>query len=52
MILKTYKAKKNMTEEDKQIEQWYAEYCEANGLYDHLTDKQIEQRYKKNYLLQ
>ena len=50
MILKAYNQRKNMSEEDKQVEQWYIQYCEANGLYDHLTDKEIEKRYRKNYL--
>ena len=47
MILKTYKHKDNMSEEDKQVEQWFRQYCEANGLYDHMTDKQLNKRYKQ-----
>lgn len=50
VILKAYQQRKNMTEEEKQVEQWYAQWCIANGLYDHMTDKQIDKLYRKNYL--
>lgn len=50
MILKAYQQKKNMTKEEKQIEQWYLEYCLTNGLYDHMTDKQLDKKYRREYL--
>ena len=39
-----------MTDEEKQIEQWYAQYCIVNGLYDHMTDKELEKKYRRDYL--
>lgn len=50
MILKKYKREKEMTNEEKSIRKQYEQYCESIGSYDHLTDKQIEEKYKKSYL--
>ena len=52
MILRKYKTEKNMTDEEKSIKKQYERYCETVGTYEHLTDKELEKRYKKHYLLQ
>lgn len=50
MILKTYKKKINKTDEEKQLEKEYAIYQEID--YNRLTDKQLNDKYNKNYLLE
>ena len=50
MILKAYQQRKNMTDEEKQVEQWHAQWCIANGRYDHMTDKQLDKKYRREYL--
>lgn len=50
MILKTYKKKINKTDEEKQLEKEYAIYQEMD--YNRLTDKQLNEKYNKNYLLE
>ena len=51
MILKAHKREENKSKEEKQVEKWYEEYCIANGIYDHMTDKQLNNEYNKRYLL-
>lgn len=50
MILKTYQKEMNKTDEEKQLEKEYAIYQEMD--YNRLTDKQLNDKYNKNYLLE
>ena len=49
MILKTYQKEINKTDEEKQLEKEYIIYQEMD--YNRLTDKQLNEKYNKNYLL-
>lgn len=52
MILKKYKKEKTMTKEEKSIQKQYEQHCVTVGSYDHMTDKELEKKYRKDYLLQ
>ena len=49
MILDKYKKRENMTKEEKALEKDYQIYCEMTG---DLSDKELNRRYNKDYLLQ
>lgn len=49
MILETYKNRKPKSKEEKHLDEIFASYCLANGLFDHMTDEEINKKFKKMY---
>lgn len=50
MILKAYQNQKKISEEDKQLNELIAKSYHTMGSYDYLTDKQLNEKYRKEYL--
>lgn len=48
-LLKQYKKRNEMSNEEKALEKDYIIWCEMIG---DVSDKELNKRYKKNYLLQ
>lgn len=51
MILDSYNKKRKLSDEEKQVEKWYIQYCLTNGVYDHMTDEELDERYQELYKL-
>ena len=47
MILDIYRNEIKKTDKEKQIEMHFEQHCLANGLYDHITDKELNAYFKE-----